>query len=241
VSDHFQKVPPHVGHANDGSWVCECGTKCKPTDHRCPDCRIIHVRVSHLESFRYWHDSEDLTQADLLARLNYTSETSREMEAGKAFAAMMEVVEPPPVDMPAKEATIDGWRFVFEYDGTLEVPAVRELEARMVLHTRWGVVLLTGHCDGLDGVTVHDQKLTRRWDAEKYIDSLQWRSYLAMFGGSRFVYDVFVGKYDDAGGTNTVTIVDYHRLPLFAYEGMRGDVIKAVGRVAEVIATHLSL
>jgi hypothetical protein len=90
--------------------------------------------------------------------------------------------------------------------------------------------------DGLNGTTIHDQKLTERWDAERYLDSLQWRCYLDMFNASTFTYDVFQAKYDRP---KWVTVTEYHPMTFYAYPNLKADVQRAVDELAAVVAEHL--
>lgn len=194
---------------------------------------MIRLSVSDLESYRYWRANEDAPVGDLLERLAHTAPSTPQMEAGKALAKLFEHVTPRSID----EWEGDGWRFKFEIEGArMELPAIRELKGEIQIATPVGPVTLVGKVDGMEGVTVIDQKLTERFDAERYLDSLQWRAYLEMFRARRFRYDVFVGRY---GKDHDVTITEYHPLTFYAYPGMRADVEKAVRELAEVVAEFI--
>jgi hypothetical protein len=195
---------------------------------------MIRLSVSDLESYRYWKDNEDSNLDDLIAKLTSTFEPTPQMMAGRALAKLFE---------HARGRTLlteesEGWEFHFEIDGELVMPNVTELKAEEVFETPRGPVMLVGKVDGLDGIAVHDQKLSEKVDAERYLDSLQWRSYLVMFGAKKFVYDVFLGRYA-TGGEQRVTITDYLQLPFYAYPNMRADVEKAVCELAEVVARYV--
>lgn len=193
---------------------------------------MLRISVSDLESFRYWQANEDLGIAFLISRLKHEDPPTPAMEAGRAFAKMFERCSPGNLD----EVTVDGWTFDFSaLNQAIAVPEVRELKAEEVFQTPSGPVTLVGMVDGLDGTTVHDQKLTERWDAERYLDSLQWRAYLVMFKATRFIYDVFQGRYDG----QRVTIYGYEAMPFYAYPGIRDDVQRAVNELAEIISIHM--
>jgi len=239
-----------AAHANDGQWECRCGRANARNDARCPACGIIHVRVSQLEGLRYWRDQEDSTLDDLLARLRGDGPETDQMQAGRALAKFFEHAD----DNAYGEAHVDGWSFSFEVDAEFTRPAHRELEGSIVIETPSGPVLLTGHCDGLAWRAVRDQKLTERWDAERYLDSLQWRAYLVLFDATSFTYDVFVGRYQrrdtrtrfDPAGQDAweepgrmVTITEYHPMTFYAYPDMRRDVERAVAELAAIIVRHL--
>lgn len=197
---------------------------------------MIRISVTELESYRYFKEREDMTVADLVADLRHEKPPTPQMEAGRAFALFMETARHDGIG--GDEATVDGWRFIFDVDAELELPDVRELKAEASFQTPSGPVTLVGKVDGLGGLTVHDQKLTEKWDAERYLDSLQWRAYLVMFKATTFVYDVFVGRYDSKGAKK-VTVTGYERMPFYAYPEMRRDVERAVTELAGVIARYL--
>jgi len=194
---------------------------------------VIRLSVSDLEAWRWWRASETADMTDLLARLAHASPPTPQMEAGRALAKLFERARP---GGELDACTVDGWEFVFDLDAEIELQPVREIKAETLFETPSGPVTLVGKADGLGG-RIHDQKLTERFDAENYLDSLQWRAYLTMFGASEFVYDVFVGRYNFI--ENLVTIVEYHRLPFYAYPNMRADVERAVRELADVVTRYL--
>ena len=192
---------------------------------------MIRMSVSDLESYRYWKDSDDSEMPDLLRKLRHQDPPTMQMEAGKAFAKVFERLK----HDVAETATEDGWTFDFTaLDQEINLSPVRELKGEVSLSTPSGPVTLVGKVDGLSGLVVHDQKLTERFDAERYLDSLQWRAYLWMFGATKFVYDVFVGKYED----DVVRIREYHRLAFYTYPKVAEDIQKAVEELAAVIAAN---
>lgn len=193
----------------------------------------MRISVGDLESVRRWKEREDQDLGALLAKLRRQEPPTRQMEAGKAFAKFFE-------HATVKDfggAISDGWEFEFKCDAELCLPTVRELKLEEQFQTPYGPVTLVGVVDGLDGNVVCDQKLTGYFDVMNYADSLQWRSYLAMTGAAKFVYDVFVGKYEDH--SNYVTITEYHQVPFYTYPDIRKDVARAVNELAEIVATHI--
>jgi hypothetical protein len=194
---------------------------------------VIRLRVTDLETLRYWKANEDATVDDLVARLTHKEPPTAAMEAGHAFALLMETAQ----DQALVSAESEGWSFYFDLDGEVALPRVRELKGEAVFETPHGPVTLVGKVDGIEGLTIHDQKLSEKFDAERYLDSLQWRAYLAIFGATKFVYDIFVCRRDDA--RREVAIYDYHPLPFYAYPQMRADLEKAVCELADVYVNHI--
>jgi hypothetical protein len=180
----------------------------------------------------YWRESEDMDFEALLTRLRGQEPPGPNMLAGRAFHKLLENATEGGEWFAAEQ---DGIRFDFAIDEEISLPKVRELKAERLFQTPSGPVTLVGKVDGLQGITIHDYKLTERFDAERYADSYQWRSYLLMFGVPRFVYDVFVCRYD----TGRVYVFDYHRLPVCAYPGMEADVYREVCALAEIVAKHV--
>lgn len=191
---------------------------------------MIRLSVTHLDTFRYWRESEDDLSA-LVARLTGQEPPTPQMLASRAFHAWLEHASP----CETHSATFDGYRFDFAIDAELALPPIRELKAEHVMQTAAGPVTLVGKVDALDGLTERDYKLSERFDAERYIDSYQWRAYLMMFGATRFVYDVFVARYDE----DRVYVYDYHQLVFHRYPEIEVDVQREVEALAEVVVRHV--
>lgn len=194
---------------------------------------MIRLSVTDLDSYLYWKDDEDMEFETLLMRLRGEEPPTDNMLAGRAFHKLLENATEG-AEIFAQEQ--DGIRFDFAIDDAIALPQIREQKAEHVFQTPSGPVTLVGKVDGLQGITINDYKLTERFDAERYTDSYQWRSYLFMFGAKRFVYDVFVCRFDLPA---RVYIFDYHRLPMCAYPGMERDVYREVCGLADIVAKHV--
>ena len=192
---------------------------------------MIRLSVTDLDNYRYWRENEDQELDVLLMRLRGEEPPGQNMLASRVFHKLLEKTDECALD----KITIGEFTFVFALDQDVTLPALRELKGEKLFDTPAGPVTLVGKVDGLHGQTVNDWKLTEKFEAERYADSFQWRSYLAMFGATRFVYDVFQCRYDG----DRVTIYDYHRLPLNAYPGMLEDVRREVCGLAEIVAKYV--
>jgi hypothetical protein len=195
---------------------------------------VIRLSVSDLETYRYWAAREDSTIEELVAELSGVAEPSHQMLASRAFHKALE--ELAVTDVHVLEQ--DGYRFDFQIEGELFVPAIRELKAEKPWMTPSGPVTLVGKVDALHGRTVRDYKLSERFEAERYTDSYQWRAYLAMFNCRRFVYDVFQCRYDTRDPTRVV-IFDLHHFPLDAYPDMLVDLDCVIDELAEIVVKHV--
>jgi hypothetical protein len=192
---------------------------------------VIRVSVTDLDSMLYWRDS-DMEFEDLLKRLRGEEPPGANMLAGRAFHKLLETATEGGEFFAAE---VDGIRFDFAIDREIALPVIRELKGERLFDTPSGPVTLVGKVDAMSAGTVTDYKLTERFDAERYMDSIQWRAYLLMFDATRFVYDVFQCRYDP----DRVYVYEYHRLPFYAYPAMEADVHRAVCELAEIVARHV--
>ena len=195
---------------------------------------MMRLSVTDLESLRYFRTAEDASLDKLLLDLAHVSAPTPKMEAGRAMAKFFEAAQ---VGSIVDGSKVDGWTLCFDMDAEIDLPSVREMKVEQEYSTPSGPVTLVGKVDGFHGITVRDQKLTESLDAEgRYVDSLQWRAYLAMLGAQRFIYDVFVGKV--VPEEKTILIREYHRLPFYSYPDMQADVSRAVADLAEIVARY---
>lgn len=192
----------------------------------------MRVSVTDLDSWRFYKASDDMDVEALLRRLRREEPPTQAMLAGRALHSALEHSRECAVESLESEG------FTFRFIGDFDIPllAVRELKGDVMIDTPCGPVTLVGVIDGHDGA-IHDWKLTERFDAERYADSYQWRCYLTMFNAHKFVYGVFEGKEGDH--PNEWTIWGYQSFPLYAYDGMRDDVVREVSELAEFIARHV--
>lgn len=193
----------------------------------------MRLSVTDLDSWRYYKESEDMDVEALLRRLRKLEPPSQAMLAGRALHSVLEHAVPG-ASLDVAEA--HGFKFHFKVDCAIDLPPVRELKGDVQIVTPVGVVTLVGVVDGLDGA-VYDHKLTARFEAERYADSYQWRCYLEMFGARKFVYNVFEGKEGDHA--NEWVVFGFHQFPLYAYEGMRADVVRELSELAAFVREHV--
>jgi len=194
----------------------------------------MRVSVSDLDTYRRYKQTEDVTLEQCLAQLRRETPPSPAMVAGRALHSILEHAA-----YGDEAVTIKGGGFQFNFacDVDLAVPIVRELKGEIQIDTPSGPVTLVGIVDAMD-TAVHDYKLTGRFDAERLVDSYQWRCYLLMFGANRFLYRVFVGQEQSAGTGfdgeqfSEWTIREYHELPVYRYPGMEEDVRREVAEFA---------
>ena len=200
---------------------------------------MIRLRASNLDAWVRFIEPErpefEVSAEDFIAQLRGEMEPNDAMLSGTAFHSLLERLRVGAV-VANDGLEVDGFRFFFDADYDLAIPAVREVQApeRLFL-TPSGPVVLTGRPDARDGFTVTDYKLTGRFDAERYGDSLQWRTYLLLAGCRRFRYVAFECKRKE----RDVFIHSVHELDFWRYEGMEADVERRVAELAEFVAAHV--
>lgn len=200
---------------------------------------MIKLSVSDLDSWLAYiepaQEAFELSTEQLIARLRKEDTPNEEMRIGSAFHSVMETLGVG--DLEYREQ--DGYEFFFEAETTLSIPVLRERLCERVYETSSGSVLLRGKLDAESGNAVTDYKLTfGAFDAERYADSLQWRAYLDMTGAREFHHLVFQANRPGDRG-NKIWIHDVHDLVQWAYPGMRADVLKRVGELAEFVRVHV--
>ena len=201
---------------------------------------MIRLSVTDLETFRYWKDKEDGSVEDLIKDLRGLKEPSHEMLASRAFHSLMEHVVPGSDLDRVSHVDEQGveWTFDFELDSSIFIPAIRELKIERPWKTCVGEITLVGKVDNLIGLTVEDYKLSARFEAERYTDSLQWRAYLVLCRARRFVYRVFQAAYDSMNPYH-VRIYELHSLGLDAYPEMTLDVDEALDELAAFVKDNV--
>jgi hypothetical protein len=139
------------------------------------------ARVSNIEAFRQWREREDQTVEDLV-RFITIDEPSEAMQAGTAFHKALETAP------DGAHAVLQANGYTFELsEGTLDMPAIRELRA----YRQYGGLTVTGQVDGLHGRVIVDHKTTARCDPERYLAGCQWKFYLDIFGANVFRWNIF--------------------------------------------------
>ena len=178
------------------------------------------ISVTWLDSYQYFLDSE-MTEDELYDRFYGAFNQNPAMAAGTALHKLLE-------NNDFYDKSIgDGFLFeiINEIDGDVVLGEPYERENKHVVQLIDGVDLV-GMIDVETPYTVIDHKLTGSYKPERYFDAWQWRTYLTMRNKDHFVYQVFECKPVREYGQR-VEIKDYHKLDMYAYEGMQ-DEVKAV-------------
>jgi hypothetical protein len=126
--------------------------------------------------------------------------------------------------------------FTFKIDQEIVLPPLREVKTERKYRVDGLDVRVVAMADCLTGPLVFDHKLTDKFDAERYTSSLQWRTYLALFGADTFLYNLFVAREKKP---QQWEIKELHQLKFFRYPSVERDVQDAVEDYARFLARFL--
>lgn len=172
-----------------------------------------NVSVTNLDLYRFWRDSEDLELDWLLRRLRGEEPQTEAMLAGEALHDALEKAE----EGDTAILTSGDFTFHFLCPVTLGLPTARELS----FEKQYGDLLVKGRVDALEGRTVFDYKSTEQFDADRLLESYQWRFYLDMADCDTFKWKVFV--MDEKKMPREYEIYQAHELSQHRYEGLAAD------------------
>lgn len=193
----------------------------------------MRLSVTNLDRLTYYRNAEYVSPSvqQVVDEIRGVGrEETDAMRRGTAFHEIMETAQ----DGQLSFVDHGGYTFKFELGETLCLPPIAELKGELYLSVGGVPVTLSGKVDAIDGLTVYDHKLSKKFDHEMYEDSMQWRCYLAIFGATRFVYNVFVA----AEKKGVVTVKALHQLEMFSYPLLEVDVLNAVTDFVEFCKQH---
>lgn len=193
---------------------------------------MLRVSATDIDQLRYFHDTDDMELADLIARLKHLMPSSEAMEAGTALHAALEHAEPG----AHKGLTRDGFTFSFETDAEIDLPPIREMKATRLYLIDDCEVTLVGKVDGIHGKRIDDHKFTAKFDADRYFDSYQWRLYLEVCNADHFRWNVFEAL---ESAPRNYLIRNVHKIDQRRYPGMGEDVQRALAEFVLFARQHL--
>lgn len=168
---------------------------------------------------------------NILKISNPLSSNQHKADGGTAAHSMLEDLQygVPITGWSVFNNQIGSWKVIIDADIVMQLPVIRESWVRGII----GETYILGKVDAIDGVAVHDNKFTKQIDAEKYMESMQWKVYLYLTGRDMFVYNLFQVVVSD--NQNIITIKDYQKLTLYAYDGMRQEVEEVIADYRELL------
>lgn len=175
------------------------------------------IRVTDLDSYAYYRRS-DMDLDSYVTQLKGLTPPGVRAEIGTAFHQALELEHPQQL-----EAVFD----LSHIDVSLPRPEMRErMIERLFTIPSGRRVRVRGRVDAVLHDTVIDYKTTARINAETYMASLQWRTYLAMYPASRFRYEVFEVGREPYGMRYPVW--DHASFTCRPYDAMYDDVLDAI-------------
>lgn len=195
----------------------------------------MRISVTELESWRLYEQGDEwVDYHELVNRMTpgVGQVESDAMRFGTAFHAFLEDVSQGTHVQCVRKNGIN-FKVDCEYD--LWLPPIREVKVELPLTVDGMDVMLVGKADALTGPEVFDHKLVKTFDVEKYLDSLQWRSYLMMFEAKKFTYNIFESDQT----ADTCRIRDIHQFSCCRYPGIEQDVIQSVRGLARFLRDYV--
>jgi hypothetical protein len=196
----------------------------------------LRVSATDIDALRFYLsppvEEMQIDLDELLRRLRKQEPPTPAMLAGTAFHKALETAEPGMFDGFA----IDGYMFSFETDAELDLPAIREMKLTREYTIDGCEVTLVGKVDGIHGKRVDDHKLTEKYDAEKYLESHQWRVYLEVFHADEFRWNIFEAK---ESAPRHYLIRAVHQLTANRYPGIGEAVERELHRFVAFARDHL--
>lgn len=190
---------------------------------------MLEARVSNINLYRTWKGQEDLDVPWLVHKLTHDEPTEK-MKAGTAFHKAVELSS---YGGTHYVLTANGYTFDIVCDVDIAMPQLREAK----VWKDYGELAVNGTVDGLLPKVVMDLKTTEYFDADNYLDGLQWRFYLDMTGADRFDWHVFQMSQRKE---QTYEIYGYHQLSQYRYQGLHADCLKAAEEYREFAARFLA-
>lgn len=194
--------------------------------------------VSNVEAFRKWRadETDETSEADLIASILGMGQTSQAMQAGTAFHRVLELAQEG-AELDAVEH--DGFLFTFRGDFEVALPVVREVRASKTYMVDGQPIVISGQCDCITGKRVEDHKTTARFDPDRFLEGYQWRLYLEIFGADTFRWNVFEWLEVEHEDLLAYQVRAMHRLEQHRYPGMADDCQRLVEDFARFVRERI--
>lgn len=192
----------------------------------------LRVSATDLDALRYFLANEDADLDALIAQLRRQSPPTEAMLAGTALHAALETAQPG--EFARLEA--NGYTFEIAAEGEIDLPKIRECKGERQYLIDNCRITLVGKVDAIHGRRVDDHKFTARFDADRFLGSLQWKVYLEVFGADEFRWNVFEGRET---GPQSYVITAIHPLRMHRYPGIDNDVRTALRGFLDFARQHL--
>lgn len=194
---------------------------------------MLRVSTTTLEAFRLWQTGDWMSESDLIAQILKKEKPKTTMLRGTAFGLLLadpskyDVLQNDmgeweyQVNLPKDNAT-----FWFGQASMVEPISLIDYEHSVfeVKATRqYDDCLVVCKGDAMVGTTLDEFKTTDGYfDADRYLDSFQWRLMLDIIGATSCQYRVFLLNVDDAD-ERVANVRGIEGLTVYPYVGMHSD------------------
>lgn len=185
---------------------------------------MIRLTASMLETYRRFMDTEYTTYDDMIHAIDGTGLTSPEMALGVAVHKALENYNGG--ELATDVVVYDGYTLdsrSLEKAGRFITPMwLKEVDGQKSMRLLGDEVFIRCKTDALVGTFIVDHKVTGEIDAHKvesYLDSMQWRAYLWVFGGTEFMYNTMVWSEENG----VYNLREAERVFCNTYNGLESD------------------
>lgn len=172
----------------------------------------LKLRPTLLESFRLYQDFDWMEESSLIESIKGEFVPTEIVDVGTDYHLMLEDKQP-------KHGSYFEMESFYHY--RLKTSGINEVKSSATINTDYGDVLISAMCDVLDGLVIHENKTSfKPFQAEKYLDSLQWKCYLHVFGCNEARYHV----YKLINTKDGIVTQERNDLSMFRYDNMAKDI-----------------
>jgi hypothetical protein len=180
--------------------------------------------------YSFGENPPEYTDEIFVRQLLKLEPASAKMEAGTIMHRVFELAEYGNLS----RVSLNGWTMICpdSVNFEVELPECREIPIKAIV----GDKPIFGKVDSISATTVRDLKFTGKFDAERYMQSMQWKTYLTMTRFDNFIYDVIVTDTDEIN--KVITIKSYEKLTLYRYDNLDEEVKECINNYWELL-NHL--
>lgn len=194
----------------------------------------MRISTTTLESFRLWRDGDWMPESDLIETICGKWKPTHKVELGGAFGKILE--DPDRYFIPGG---FECQGFAFGRD-VIE-PCLAVIDRRGVFEAKalkaYGDCDVVSKADHMLGLHLSEFKATfSSFDAQKYLDSYQWRFMADALQPSKITYHVFCLSECEANGV--IELKDIHSFNVYPYAAMHQDCASLVRDFTEYVTVR---
>jgi len=197
--------------------------------------RPLRINATLLESFRLYRQTEWFDESELIASIKGEFLPTPAIRLGRAYHSC---VEQPQLSL-AGFYERDGFRFepkaIDEMRTRILPGGLFEVKTTKTLSIEADDVTLVCKCDHIVGSHIDEFKTSDRFDADRYLASVQWRVMAWLFEASSVGYHVATLAEDDED--DMVRLKGIESMNVFPYAGLEGDCRELVHEFCQYLHT----